>query len=606
MSYEEDRLRAEDKLAGELAEEFLDSVEATKGATDWQLISEALIAHEAAEQITIKISWQPYDPERKIHEVLKVTAELANGHIEDITGAEMDFRMVNPSAVQWAKDYAASEVRYISDSQRQAIRDVIVRGQQGGLTYDQQARAIKQLIGLDPRRAEAVGRYEDALWKKHLKMVEAGASNTDIKRKGLDPDSISRKSDRYSEKLLRQRSRTIAINETAESAAQGHYYTTKDACDRGILRAGIHEGYRIITPDERLCEQCSALAGETRQLPDGTYSSGSTNPRLHTLCRCCEGIRVIQKSKPKIEKAVKSFIPVTFEARGLKETDTSIISPTVPMVEGVFDGWGFPALRLHSEFGPEAKWMKGLTVVTNHQALDPDARRIGQIQDPGSEEAKKRITAKTEFYKIDLTQREADAIRSGEPLHGSLHFACNLEFTPGEWNGQHYEAIERGPYIFYEYSLVSQGVVTPADGAGFNMECKGCKKPSSPGGADMDEARVQELIEAAQQPLREKIAALEQKNVDLAGKLAQTEDRHEAEQKARVFEAFKARLKPGYLEKAAEMFEASQKDPLWAAEHADVFLTAKEQSHELRGRHQDGGPAFDLSKEQDKLWGRVI
>jgi hypothetical protein len=47
--------------------------------------------------------------------------------------------------------------------------------------------------------------------------------------------------------------------------------------------------------------------------------------------------------------------------------------------------------------------------------------------------------------------------------------------TPGEYKGVHYEAIERGPYVFYEYSLVSSGVVSPEDGAGFNVECDGCR-----------------------------------------------------------------------------------------------------------------------------------
>lgn len=177
-----------------------------------------------------------------------------------------------------------------------------------------------------------------------------------------------------------------------------------------------------------------------------------------------------------IEKDVRSAADIVFEAAILKETDTSIFSPTVPLIEGVFSGRGFPVLRLYEEFSKDAKWLNGLSVLTNHEELNPDARRVGQLQKPINDKSNKRIKATTEFFKIDLTQRELEAIKSMQPINGSLHFSCNLEYNPGVYNGVKYDATERGPYVFVEYSMVRSGIVTPEEGAGFNMECEDCRK----------------------------------------------------------------------------------------------------------------------------------
>ena len=290
------------------------------------------------------------------------------------------------------------------------------------------------------------------------------------------------------------------------------------------------------------------------------------------------------ESKRKRKESGKTSTEIVFEAKALKRKDGIIYCPTIPLTEGVFDGLGFPVLRLYEEFSKDAHWLNGLTVLTNHEDLNPNARRIGQLSDSQARPEKKDVAAITQFYEIDLTQREIEAITSRQPIHGSLALSYNLEEASGTWNGKPYVAIERGPYVFYEYSMVRQGVVTPDDGAGFNLECKACasRKNShsqslAPGGADMEEARVQEMIEEAVKPLKEQNAVLEQKNIALESEIKLLKEGIITDKNARVFEAFQAKLKPGHQEKAKEHFEASQKDPLWITENADKFIQPRQE-----------------------------
>lgn len=595
-----DLQKAENKAIDELNDRFRASVRKTISETDWSDIERRLASLQEAGDVADAVSWQGYDPREYLEkDLFPVASDLMAAHIADVVakGSSFSFNLTDPNALKWLEKYGAEEIKYLSDSQKEAIKKIVTDGYRNGVTYQQQARLIRDCIGLDPRRAEVLQKYSENLFAKGKSEAEVWRL---MEKKGMA--------------LLNQRARTIAIQEATTAGARAFYETTADACKRGILDPHIYEGYRIVTGDERLCDQCSALAGEARKLPDGAYpSSGNVTPKLHTICRCVEGIREIAMKKKEMKSSGRTATDVVFEAKALKRKDGVIYCPTVPLVEGVFSGLGFPVLRLYEEFSKDAKWLNGLTVLTNHEALTPEARRIGQLADIQSRSDKKDVAATTLFYEIDLTQREIESITSRQPIHGSLSLSYNLEQASGDWNGQHYEAIERGPYVFYEYSMVKQGVVTPADGAGFNMECRGCKNHnhhSAPGGADMEIEEIKQAIEEAQNPLMEKLAALEQKNIALEGELKSMKEQATAEKDARVFEAFKGKLKPGHQEKAKEHFEAYQKDPAsWALENADKFIQAgRERQLSGRASTEGGAGGFNLERERAKMKaeGKVI
>lgn len=563
-----------DTYAPKYGDHFFEWVGHTLSATDWNLFAAALGSGDYYTASNL-VRWEEYNPSALISETVGVAGQAHASHISDITNVKYVFDIEHPDAVQWAGEHGGKLVVQIDDPTRKALKEVIHRGFFSGRTPHQQATFIKGMVGLDDRRVKAVDNYMTAL-----------------RRKGLSDREISEKALRYSDKLLNTRAKTIAVNEASEAASHGQYFSTKDACDRGIIDPLIWQGARSVIGDTRTCERCSSLAGETRKLPNGTYpSSGSVTPKLHVLCRCYELMQKISKKemvetgqKNGVRGGVSSHIEGIFRVDAAEETDTSILIPTVPVVEGVFSsGYGFPVLRLYDEFKESARWLNGLAVVVNHDYLDADVRRVGQMQDAVAEDDKRRIKTTTEIIRQDLTQREAEQLLSGKPAHGSLRFACYLEHVSGVHNGVLFEAVERGPYVYHEYSLVKQGVVTPDDGAGFNIESK-------PGGNIMAiENEITEVVETDHvsrvefEVLQAGLKDVSEKNAELKGVI-------EANQKARDVLVFRDLLKPGHQDEAGTLLETYADDPIgWLKENADKLVTATENGT-LKGKLVSEGP----------------
>ena len=602
-----DAQKAENKAIEELNDRYKASVRQTVAETDWSEIERRLQMQHSADEVGGAMRWQDFLPMAVLEPLFNSASEIQAEYISGMVGTS--FKLTDPNALKWLDKYAADEIKYISDSQRDAIKKIVTDGYRDGITYQQQAREIRNSIGLDPRRVATLQKYSDNLFAEGKSEAEVWRL---MEKKGFA--------------LLNQRARNIAVQEATTAGARGFYETTLDACNRGILDPNIYEAYRIVTGDERLCPKCSGLAGEMRQLPDQAYqSSGDVTPKLHHLCRCVEGIRSINMKKQAVKKRAsgEGRANIVFDCQALKRKDGILYIPTVPLVEGVYDQWGLRVLRSYAEFSQSSHWLHDIPIVVNHEEVTPEARRIGQLFDIQNKPDALKATAISRFYEIDCTQRELETLLSGQPHDGSLRWSCFLEDSPGEWTdpatGEHkpYDYKEVGPYAFIEYSFVKQGVIGTNDGAGFNMQCDGCKNPnhhhsqsSAPGGADMEIEEMKQAIDEAITPLKGQIASLEQTNIKLQEELTSIKEQAEADKKAQVFESFQTKLKPGHQEKAKELFAAYQADPArWAMENSDKFVQTRE-ARGLQGRAitEGGQGGFNLEAERAKLKaeGKVI
>lgn len=600
----------QDKTIGQLETDYLKSVRATVKATDWDKLDRDLAAYRNGDEIVDGIAWEDYNPKERLSKLVSVSLDAHGAYIGDVVGGA-GFDLVDPNALKWIDDYAAQEIKYISGGSKDAIKQIIRNGYEKGITADQQARQIREHIGLDPNRSKTLEKYADNLFSK-----------------GMDEAEVWRLVEKKGKALLSQRALTIAVNEASEAGGRATYESTKNAVERGIIDPYIYEAFRIITADERTCAICNAVAGESRKLPDGVYpSTGSQIAKKHTRCRCVEGLREITMKSQGTGKRLsgRGQLPVVFDVQKLKRKDGALYVPTVPLIEGVYEQWGMRVLREYKEFSQYSHWLLGKPVMVNHEEVRADARKIGQLLDPQNSEEGLKVNVTTKFFEQDLTPRELEALASGKPHDGSISWECWLDMTPGVRTNpmtgaqESYDAKEVGPYDFFEYSLVPHGVVSIDAGAGFNMQSAGCKdhdhqkllsKSSAPGGADLMEIeQIEGMIKEAVSPLMEKIAALEQENKSLRGEQTKVQESIETDRKARVFEAFQSKLKPGYQEKAEEHFEAYQKDPAsWAMENADKFIQSKE-SKTLKGSAVSGdAPVWSMEQERQKMKaeGKVI
>lgn len=193
------------------------------------------------------------------------------------------FTGVNPEAVAWAGTHAGDLIQGIGDDALAAVRQLVGRAFVDGIPPAEMARFIREIIGLDARRATALYNY-----RKGLELA------------GLSPGKIAQLVDKYAAKLLRDRALTIARTETIRAANMGQQLTWVGAAKEGLLDPKRVERVWIVTPDDRLCERCAGMGGKRVGLLDdpfvemkgGVVIETVEVPPLHPRCRCAVGLKL--------------------------------------------------------------------------------------------------------------------------------------------------------------------------------------------------------------------------------------------------------------------------------------------------------------------------
>ena len=211
------------------------------------------------------------------------------GSIEDETQADQvvltkqdvvaRFDLTNPSSVRVAAEQAALAVRQISDSTRKAIREIIKRGQMGQLTVRDQARKIRELIGLTERQTASVLNFRNSL-------IEQGISGQRLER------MVSRKYDQ----TLKRRAMNIARTESINAANAGQLDIWNQAADQGLVDRDTAQKRWITSLDDRACPICVPMDGQLRPLNEpftSPFNGASTmSPSIHSSCRCAMSLEV--------------------------------------------------------------------------------------------------------------------------------------------------------------------------------------------------------------------------------------------------------------------------------------------------------------------------
>lgn len=174
--------------------------------------------------------------------------------------------------VSWARGHAAAMVRDVTDETRRAIRQIITEAVHQGRVPRETARLVESVVGLTRRQALAVQRYSDSLRVEQIPYA---------RRQALV--------ERYGNRLLRHRARTIARHETLMAANEGR----RSVWVRDI-RAGVidpsrweREWVAIVPSDGRTCRICVGLDGQRAPI-NGNYPDGRSGPPAHVVCRCTE------------------------------------------------------------------------------------------------------------------------------------------------------------------------------------------------------------------------------------------------------------------------------------------------------------------------------
>lgn len=224
--------------------------------------------------------------------------------------AAMSFSVLNPSSVSFLQGYTFELVSGLTVILQETLRDIATRAFRDGLTVQQQARLIRQSIGLTPAQLRAVDNY-----RRMLESGDAGGLREALTRELRDArfDStlqraaadgtrltraqIERLVARYAERQLRYRAEMIARTETIRAANAGQVEAWRQAQQQGLLSSTVRQKW-IVTKDERTCEICpripimnpgGVLIGGAFQSPIGLVRQP---PDPHPQCRCALGLLV--------------------------------------------------------------------------------------------------------------------------------------------------------------------------------------------------------------------------------------------------------------------------------------------------------------------------
>jgi hypothetical protein len=233
------------------------------------------------------------DMETAILDTLGGGARASRPFLERETGIEttvvkqdievtIAFNLNNPHTIQFADTLSSQLVREVTEETKKAIRQIIKRGAAGELTPLQQARRIRELVGLTDQQMVAVLNFQAAL-----------------EFEGVAPALVRRRTERLYLRSLNQRARNISRTESIRSANAGQYNLWRQASEQGFLDTTKVAVKWTATEDDRTCDWCMSLDGKTvgfeEQFPGGTkrMANGSIKsldpvltPPIHPSCRC--------------------------------------------------------------------------------------------------------------------------------------------------------------------------------------------------------------------------------------------------------------------------------------------------------------------------------
>ena len=184
----------------------------------------------------------------------------------------ISFTLISPAVLAVAHQQAADLVREVTEETRRALRAIVADGYARGLHPRQQAKEIRQLVGLTTRQQAAVAAYRQSL-------LDDGFTTAVAEKRAAT----------YAQKLLTYRANLIAKTEAALAANEGQRAAWQALVAHGLLSPEQFEREWIAIV-RGACPICAALDGKRAPLLGGSYPDGSVGPPEHPACRCTEGL----------------------------------------------------------------------------------------------------------------------------------------------------------------------------------------------------------------------------------------------------------------------------------------------------------------------------
>lgn len=206
----------------------------------------------------------------RYRDIYEAAARQAAAELAGVLGTAVRFDLLNPRAVDWIRQNAASQIRQFGAATERGIRALILRAFEDGIPPARLARMIRDTgIGL-------LGRQVRAVENARARLEESGE---------LTAAKIDARMERLSRRYLHQRTEMIARTESLRASNEGQRELWREAAEQGLLGPGTTMEW-VATLDDRVDPVCEALDGVTVLLGSLFPGGFAGPPDPHPDCRC--------------------------------------------------------------------------------------------------------------------------------------------------------------------------------------------------------------------------------------------------------------------------------------------------------------------------------
>jgi hypothetical protein len=245
--------------------------------------------------------------------------ELSQQFISALTKAELptpaeitmafSFNAQSPEALKWARDESSKLVTNMKKDQLAVVRRVVGQSFGAGETRAGTSKNLRAILsqvspGTDAGKlmARTLGvnangltvRYEQALFNRATQVANTLTAQGIEGTKALE--KIKTDTNKYAEKLRRQRARTIARTETMMAYNEGKQQAWNQAADRGLINKQTARKVWVTGPMD-VCTICAPLNGQNQPI-NKPFSIKKMTPPAHPNCRCTMVLNASPKGRP--------------------------------------------------------------------------------------------------------------------------------------------------------------------------------------------------------------------------------------------------------------------------------------------------------------------
>ena len=307
---------AADRMAPRIRQAFLDAIDAVRSQVTVRRIADAVEQGDAGrvmELLNVQgrlsaafggagLSASVSNVRSALQDTFRAGAQAALESLPSRIGTDLAFNLLNPEAVRFLDSYTFDLIQQVTQETRDAIQAIIIRSFREGGSPLEQARQIRDVIGLTARQEVAVDNFRNALSSGMSSDLRTALDRS--LRDGrydrtllsalrndrpLAQAQIDRMVERYRQRYLQYRARTIARTESIRASNKGQRELWRQAVHQGLIPGTARRKW-IVSGDERTCAICLDLEDEERGLDEEFAPGIMEPPDPHPDCRCSLGL----------------------------------------------------------------------------------------------------------------------------------------------------------------------------------------------------------------------------------------------------------------------------------------------------------------------------